>query len=325
MRRRWAIWRIRPRIDAWVLRRIRPEVEAVISRRRVYIVPTRFGFGFAVMTIVMLLGATNYSNSMAFLLGFLIAALGLVCMHHTHANLLNVRVRAGRTAAVHAGDTLRFEIVLDNPTQKTRYDLQLSRHRRPVVAVHDVTAGVPIRASLAVAATRRGWQRNTVFRISTEFPLGLFYAWTLIELDQVALVYPRAADAASSPPSAGNDAGELTRNSDGHDEFDGLRAYRPGDSPRRLHWKSLGKRQPPSVRVFSDTASPERWLDWDALPGLDTEQRLSQLTRWVLDAEAAQQRYGLRLPSQRIDLDRGEVHQQRCLSALALYGTNPTR
>ena len=23
--------------------------------------------------------------------------------------------------------------------------------------------------------------------------------------------------------------------------------------------------------------------------------------------------------------DRGEVHQQRCLSALALYGTNPTR
>ena len=34
-----------------------------VSRRRVYILPTRNGVVFAVLLLVMLLGATNYSNS----------------------------------------------------------------------------------------------------------------------------------------------------------------------------------------------------------------------------------------------------------------------
>jgi len=60
-------------------------------------------------------------------------------------------------------------------------------------------------------------------------------------------------------------------------------------------------------------------FDFDALDDLELEARLSQLCRWLLDAEARGGRYALRLPTLRIDADRGPAHLARCLRALALH------
>ena len=73
------------------------------------------------------------------------------------------------------------------------------------------------------------------------------------------------------------------------------------------------------TKQFTETLDRELWLDFDSLNGLPPEQRLSQLCRWVLDAEADQQRYGLILPGTRIEPDHGANHEFRCLKALALF------
>ena len=74
------------RIAAWVLARVRRQPGPVsIRRQKIYILPTRQGVVFAVMTFVLLLGSMNYSNSLGFALTFLLAGLGLVGMHHTTA------------------------------------------------------------------------------------------------------------------------------------------------------------------------------------------------------------------------------------------------
>ena len=39
----------------------------------------------------------------------------------------------------------------------------------------------------------------------------------------------------------------------------------------------------------------------------------------MLDADAKQYNYGLRLPGQQIELGHGPEHRHRCLEALALY------
>ena len=57
------------------------------------------------------------------------------------------------------------------------------------------------------------------------------------------------------------------------------------------------------------------------LTGLDTEQRLSQLARWILKCADDGERFGLQLPQDLIDLDQGQVHRQRCLRALARFGS----
>ena len=64
----------------------------------------------------------------------------------------------------------------------------------------------------------------------------------------------------------------------------------------------------------------ELLLDWDRFGGLDAEQRLSRLSRMVLDASRAEIRYGLALPGQRVPAGAGELHKHRCLGALARFG-----
>jgi uncharacterized protein (DUF58 family) len=53
---------------------------------------------------------------------------------------------------------------------------------------------------------------------------------------------------------------------------------------------------------------------------METEARLSRLTRWVLDADAAAQRYGMRLPNRQLAPGLGEEHRRQCLEALASFG-----
>jgi uncharacterized protein (DUF58 family) len=315
---RWA----QDRIDAWVMARVRRQPGPIaIPRQRVYIVPTRFGYVFAFMLLVMLLGAMNYSNSMAFLLTFLLAGIGLLCMHHTHANLANLQLRAGVVAPVFAGETAHVEIRIDNPSAQPRLSIGLSWPRQDVAmtAMADVAALQGELRRLPLPATRRGWLRSGVFSVSTEYPLGLFHAWTWAELDIATLVFPRPAPPGLAPPGSAGQGSSEASNRVGQDEFSGLRGYQRGDTARAIHWKSLPKSPQPMVKQFLETLDQDLWLEWNALAHLDHEARLSQLTRWVLDADALQRRYGLRLPGTLIAPGQGEAHRFQCLKALALF------
>lgn len=318
---RWA----RARIDAWVLGRVRKQAGPVeVARNRVYIVPTRFGWGFALMLLVMLLGAMNYSNSMAFALTFLLGGLGLVCMHHTHANLVHVLLRIGRARPVYAGEAAHFEWLIDNPAAHPRYALACAWSRAaPQGVAVDVPAQSFAGCTLSVETTRRGWLEVGIVEISTEFPLGLFHAWTWVHLDARCLVFPQPGAAGVPPPLASGEAGASGQSRSGQDEFSGLRNYQRGDALRSIHWKSLPKTAVPMVKQFSESVAHSVWLDWNLTPGHGTEEKLSRLCRWVLDADAEGRVYGLDLPGIRIAPGQGESHRFECLKALALFDRAP--
>ena len=94
------------------------------------------------------------------------------------------------------------------------------------------------------------------------------------------------------------------------------------DVPALHGWLSAQVALPdalPEVRQFAGGASSElrlRWQDTDA--HLDTEQRLSLLTGWVMAADAAGCASGLSLPGQEIAVANGPAHRLHCLEALAL-------
>ncbi|MDR3416239.1 MAG: DUF58 domain-containing protein [Nevskia sp.] len=312
---------VRRRIDAWIFTRLRRVPGPVqVTRRRVYILPTRYGYGFGLLLFVMLLGSMNYSNSMAFALTFLLAGLGLVAMHHTHANLVDIEVRAGRAQDAFAGDVARFTLELENPARATRYALCAGWTDHSPAGATDLPPQQSAPLVLSLPAARRGWLPAPRFSVLTEFPLGLFHAWTWIELDMACLVYPKPAPRGERPPATAGGSGLRAGQRSGQEEFAGLRSYQRGDAMRSIHWKSLAKLQTPQVKQFSETLEKEFWLDWAALPpAWDTERRLSQLTRWVLDAEAEGRVYGLRLPGFAQQPGRGDTHRYQCLKALALY------
>jgi uncharacterized protein (DUF58 family) len=315
---RWA----QQRIDAWVLARVHKRPGPIeVPRNRVYIVPTRFGWGFALMCTVMLAGAMNYSNSMAFALSFLLMGLGLVCMHHTHANLVHIQMRAGRVRPVYAGELAHFEIVLDNPASHARYALAASWARESnAEPASDVPAQGFTSVNLSRIAPRRGWLEAGIFEISTEFPLGLFHAWTWAQLDMRCLVFPHPARPGVPPPLSAGSGGTAGAGRSGQDEFAGLRDYQRGDAMHSIHWKSLPKSGTPMVKLFSETVEQALWLNWESAPGQDVESRLSQLARWILEAEGEGRAYGLRLPGANLAPGLGETHRFECLKALALFG-----
>ncbi len=294
----------------------------VLDPRHVYILPSRAGYGFALMLLVMLIGAINYNNSLGFMLTFLLGGLGLVSILHTYRNLRGLAIRPGHADPVFAGTRARFAFHLDNAGQPARYDIAFSTNDGGE-CVADVPGGGQARIELAVPAPRRGRLRPGRLRIESRFPIGLFHAWSWIEPEVSCLVYPQPEPTATLPPPRHEEQHGAALAGEGNDDFAGLRAYQPGDSLRHIDWKALARGHKLLTKQFHGEAGASLWLAWDQTAGLAPEARLSRLCRWVLDAETRGLSYGLELPDLVLSPSRGDSHRSRCLEALALYGVAP--
>jgi uncharacterized protein (DUF58 family) len=302
----------------WARRRQGADAHAVeIKRRRIYVLPTRFGIVFGAMVFAMLLGSLNYGASLGFTLTFLLASLGVVAMHHCHNNLLGTEIKFLGAVPVFAGDRADFKIAVSNrsPIPRLEIELKCGDH---AAGPTDVGPGATETLRLGVPTERRGSASLDRFRVETRYPARLFRAWTWVHMDARCLVYPRpAAPGRPLPLTAAAGAAGLSRTGD--EDFAGLRSASASDPPQRIAWKAYARSDVLLLKEFSGGTQEPCMLDWDMLPDLLTEDRLSQLTRWCLDADAAGRNLGLRLPGYEIPLGAGPKHLAACLEALALY------
>ena len=161
-------------------------------------------------------------------------------------------------------------------------------------------------------------QRWDYVEVRTAHPFGWFRAWTYVHASLTAFAAPRPEGNRPLPSTAGSGHAPLGE-TQGEEEFAGLRAYAPGVALKHMAWKVLARGGEPAVRVYTDLGAQPEWLEWSALEGVETEARLSQLCRWILACESRSARpYGLRLPGIEIPPGRGPTHRIRCLRALAL-------
>ena len=324
------VWGLRGRLrratGAWLPRAGTLDAgEVVLRQRRVFILPSRAGLGFALLLAVLLIGSVNYALGLGFGLTFLALSCALVDMVATYRNLAHLALQQGRVAPVFAGQEVQFELQVFNRTRLARYavradfaDVTEPRH------VADIAPGTHAILTLSVPTVQRGWVAPARIKLSTHFPLGLFNAWSYWRPATRALVYPRPEDGAPSLPLAGGSGSSLR--AAGHDDFAGVRNYQAGDSPRQLAWRQIA-RLDPSIggalvsKHFEGGGGDQLVLDFDALPAtLDLELRLSRLTRWVLEAESRALPYAFRLGALRLPAALGAAHQAACLRALALHG-----
>lgn len=311
--------RLRLRTRAWARRRhgIDPD-PTIVSGRRIYILPTGMGVAFALMLFAMFLGAMNYANNLALGLAFVLGGLGLTAMHYCHRNIAGVKVMAAACEPVFAGQQARFRIALENTAPVDRHELTIGNDYENAAPVR-IDAGERAVLEIKLPATRRGLLRLDHFDISTPHPFALFRAWAHLHMDVTCVVYPRPAARGAPPPMLETDTGGAQDSMRGDEDFAGLRTFHPGDSPRRIAWKAYARGQGLQVKVYSGTAVTSHVFDWDTMTGLDTEERLSQLARWIEDAYVAGRAFGLRLPGQEVPPNVGLAHRQRCLTLLALF------
>ena len=307
------------RFRAWVLRRQGEDsLPLTLERRRIYILPTRAGVAFGALLFLMLLAGLNYGNSLALFLTFLLSGFALVGMQLCHRNLLGATLLAARAPPVFAGAAGSLQLTLGNTAAQPR--LQLEGAADAATAATDMTASGEQRLDLPLAPRARGaWNLERV-KLATAHPFGLFRAWTWVHTPLQLLVYPKPHGSLPMPAAPGRRPGKHAEGSSGADEWLTLRPFREGDSPRQVDWKAYAREAPLLVKEYVQGASELRMFDFALLAHLDQEARLSQLARWVVDAEAQGERYGLVLPGMQLPPDRGPEHRHRCLAALALYG-----
>ena len=291
-----------------------------IERRRLYILPTRAGVGFGGLLFVMLLAGLNYGNSLALFFTFLLVAFALVAMQQCHRNLLGTEVTAAIAPPVFAHSAGSVQLTLTNESRVPRPHLTASLPQgAPINA--DLPAGGQQRLALPLPPAARGIVHLERLRLATTHPFGLFRAWTWVHTPLEMLVYPQPRGSLPMPVQSGSRSGSHPLPGAGADEWMGLRPFRDGDSPRQVDWKAYAREAPLLVKEYAQGSSELRLFELALLHDPDVEARLSQLARWVVDAEAHGERYGLLLPGVQLLSDRGPEHRHRCLAALAVFGS----
>ncbi len=313
---------LRQRIADWIFRAKFPETAPVtLIQRRIFILPSRTGYFFAFVLLLLLLTSINYTLSLGFLLTFLLGGMVSISMLHTFRNLARLSISPGMVDPVFAGETAQFALVLANPSM-TRFAVGVKRAKIRVTVPQfgDIPLHAAATICIPMAAEKRGRMAVGRLEIFTEYPVGLFHAWSYVDFGTSCLVYPQPDPGAGALPIDARSKSEGNIPIAGDDDFQSLRTYKPGDTPRQIAWKALARGQGLLVKQFGSMASADLWLDYDSLAGIGVEQRLSRLTWWVLEAERAQLPYGLKLPGNSVAPARGKHHRDACLEALALFG-----
>lgn len=319
---------IRGKLSKWLFRLNGPEPgEVYLHQRRVFIIPTHPGILFCVMLMTLFIASVNYNLSLGFGFTFLLAGCALIDMHLTFRNLAHLSLAAGKVAPVFAGELAQFELFLINRRKHDRYAIWLdfvADDRPDLAQPTDVAANARRSVVLSTPAPARGWLQAPRVRLQTRFPLGLLRAWSYWMPDAVALVYPSPEDDAPPLPLAVTEKSD-GRGQSGHDDFSGVRPYQAGDSLKTLAWRQIARLDIESggtliSKHFEGGAAAEIAIDFALLPhGMDTELKLSRMTRWVLEAEAFGMAYAFRLGDMVIPPGLGPAHRDACLRALALF------
>ena len=284
--------------------------------------------GFAAFLFILAAiwyGASSQNSAAIYLLLFFLTSVFLVSIPHTLINLLGVTLKIASAKPTFAGDDVSLPVEIMNNSRATRYGIEVvlpdqGKTRQRVDCVPRETAA---RLTLRFPATQRGEHKVETLDLTSRYPLGFARASRRFVSNQTYLVYPQPAGNPQLPTQRSGSADNwLQQNIGSGDDFAGVRAYVRGESQRHIDWKAVARGQPLMTKQFAAENQGAVYLDFFELRSGDIEEKLSQLTLWVIEAERAQRPYGLRLPGTEIYPTLGQSHFHHCLRILSLFQPN---
>ena len=292
-----------------------------VRHQRIYVLPTARGLAFLAALLLMLVASINYALSLGHALSFLLTGLFAATLLHTYRNLAGLEVLAARPGTAFAGEPLGFALELAERDGRERTGIRVAA-RDGGSATASLAAGNRSRVELEVPTARRGVRALGRLTLSSDWPLGLWRAWSYVHAPVAGLVWPAPEADAPPLPTGGRGDGDGARSAASDGDVAGLRAYEVGDAPSRVAWKSAARGTGLRVRLFDERGASARVvLNLEAANAHGTEARLSRLAAWVLEAERHGTDYALELPGLALGPDRGEARRHVALDALAHVGS----
>jgi len=302
----------------WLDKRLPPSHSLTFDQRKIFILPTGQGILFAFTAFLFFIIGVNYSNSMVLMMSFFLGSLFIISVLHTYRNLSGLTIKAGITEPSFVGGEALFRVSLYRGSRRTYQAIKL-QWGDSSAELQDLTEVMQAEVSLLLNTKDRGVFRPGRLKIETRYPVGLMRAWSWVDLDMTSIVYPEPKQSGFIPMSQISESGGEGRVNDGKDDFESLKAYVIGDSLKNVAWKAYARGQGLYSKVFQGHVQQNEWLDWDQMPGDDTETKLSYLCYRILYYSENKITFGLRLPSNEFGLASGAEHTRQCLHALALF------
>lgn len=283
------------------------------------------GLTFTVGTFAVGFAALNTGNNLLYLL--LGAMLGFIAVSGwlSEQAIRGLTIERRLPRAVGVGQDLRIT-----------YHVTNRKGRLPTLAVELIEGSLPGRAFLAHVPAggasearsvnsfvRRGIYALPSLTLATAFPFGLFLKERDIDLADEVVVWPRTDRPVRADFLGGGLAamdGSAPRGPAGHrGEYRSLRAYRPGDDPRDIHWHSSARLREPVLREYERDGTQTRWicLDLRREPGEEAEATLEVAASLARLAMEAGQRFGLLAGAARVLPGEGPGQLERVLDVLA--------
>ena len=299
-------------------------------KRRLQIMPTRMWAIMGPILVCVWLAAVNYSNNLVYFVLYLLTSLSIFSLYYTRRNIKGVILDQIRIHPGFVGGDVQVDLHLLNQDSLPARSLSILCQTHGVINVEpqelrvrgSVLNTVPRKSGAQIEGTlramRRGFFRLKTVEIQSSYPLGLFSASAIYEMDMPFYIYPEPKGNDTMPASRSFTNSETSTDTTAPgDDFFGLRAYVPGEPLRHVAWKVYARGRPLMVKQFAGGGGPELLLSDETLLHLDAESRISQITRWSLKAHEDQLPFGISIGSNLIKTGSGPVHLQLVLQTLA--------
>lgn len=292
-----------------------------IDKKRVYILPTRPGLIFLFIIFVIFVGSFNENNNMGLLFSFFLFSVFLISIWETRSNLLGIKIVSINIEKTFAQSDSRLVISVNSENRKREMLSFESAGSSSLIEFCKKSRAK--NTQLNIPGRKRGIFDIPPIVISSEYPLGIFRAWSYAVPDKKQVVFPKPSLAGLPVNQSGYDDRDSNKdntiNDTKEDIFEGLREYVKGDNIKRISWKSYSKGMGLHVKNFHSESGPDNEVTifWDRIKGNDTEKKLSMICKSILDFESSGIRYGIEIPGFKVAPSKGLKHRDFILEILA--------
>lgn len=204
-----------------------------------------------------------------------------------------------------------YTLLLINNSTESAYDITL-KSAEATEYLKSLQAQESRRIKLKASFLKRGKEKLPTLMLSSLFPLPHEIKYKEINLQTSLLVYaqPKGISLFSIYNKNNSLNGEM-------DEFESIRDYIQGESISTIHWASLAKDDTLKSKTFLyEDEKKSLHFSYEKLKG-ESEQRLSQLTLWVLECEKQHLEFTLEIKNQLLSSKEQTIDE--ILTAIATY------
>lgn len=253
-----------------------------------------------------------YANNLVYVVCFYLTVMGLGLARSINDNVNEARIEAITSQEIFAGAPQKLQVQIRNDSKNKLHHLELRLDKKSDPTIFEIGPQESKVVEVLWTPPKRGHNKAPSLRLNSQFPSGLFNAWKIKKFTDEIIVYPALTGQKNYPDTAQSP----------HESIGVLREirdYKPGDSPRRIHWRSLAKNGQLRTMVHESQDGQSCHFAWEQLGNMKLEDKLSQLALWLHQAQTNSQSWTLTLPDHEYSSLAGTQSYHAALKALALW------